>query len=48
MFLLTEIFGYDYDQIAEIVPKREENCRQIFSWGQKANRRGSPRSNTTA
>ena len=29
VFLLREVFGYDYPQIAEAVGKGEENCRQI-------------------
>jgi len=29
VFLLREVFDYRYDQIAEIVNKSEENCRQI-------------------
>ena len=30
VFLLREIFDYDYDEIASIVQKSEDNCRQIF------------------
>ena len=29
VFLLREVFGYDYPQVAEAVGKGEENCRQI-------------------
>jgi RNA polymerase sigma-70 factor (TIGR02957 family) len=29
VFLLREVFGYDYGRIAEIVEKSEPNCRQI-------------------
>jgi RNA polymerase sigma-70 factor (ECF subfamily) len=29
VFLLREVFGYDYPQVAETVGRREENCRQI-------------------
>ena len=29
VFLLREVFDYDYDEIAEVVGKTEENCRQI-------------------
>jgi RNA polymerase sigma-70 factor, ECF subfamily len=29
VFLLREVFGYEYPQIAEAVGKGEENCRQI-------------------
>jgi RNA polymerase sigma-70 factor (ECF subfamily) len=30
VFLLKEIFAYDYDEIAEIIGKANDNCRQIF------------------
>jgi RNA polymerase sigma-70 factor (ECF subfamily) len=30
VFLLKEIFSYDYDEIAEIIGKTYDNCRQIF------------------
>ena len=29
VFILREVFGYDYDEIARIVGKSEANCRQI-------------------
>ena len=29
VFLLREVFEYDYDEIASVVGKSEENCRQI-------------------
>jgi RNA polymerase sigma-70 factor (ECF subfamily) len=31
VFLLREVFGYDYDQVAEIVGKTATNCRQILA-----------------
>src|ERR1043166_8337203 len=31
VFLLREVFDYDYDEIAAIVEKSPENCRQIFA-----------------
>lgn len=31
VFLLKEVFSYEYSEIAEIISKSEENCRQIFS-----------------
>ena len=31
MFLLHEVFGYDYKEIADITGKSEPNCRQIFA-----------------
>src|SRR6266542_924700 len=30
VFLLREVFEYGYDEIAEVVGKSEENCRQIL------------------
>lgn len=31
VFLLREVFDYDYEQIAPIVEKSESNCRQLYS-----------------
>jgi RNA polymerase sigma-70 factor (ECF subfamily) len=31
VFLLREVFDYSYEEIAEIVQRSEENCRQIFA-----------------
>jgi RNA polymerase sigma factor (sigma-70 family) len=31
VFLLREVFGYDYGEVARIVGKTEQNCRQIFA-----------------
>lgn len=31
VFLLREVFDYSYDEIADIVQKSEENCRQVFA-----------------
>ena len=31
VFLLREVFDYSYDEIAAIVEKSEDNCRQIFA-----------------
>jgi RNA polymerase sigma-70 factor (ECF subfamily) len=35
VFLLRDIFDYDYDQIAAIVQKSEDNCRQILARARK-------------
>jgi len=43
VFLLREVFAYDYEQIAAIVRKSEENCRQIFSRARKRLDEGKPR-----
>jgi RNA polymerase sigma-70 factor, ECF subfamily len=29
VFLLREVFGYDYEEIAEVIDRREDNARQI-------------------
>lgn len=43
VFLLREIFDYGYDEIAAIVQKSEENCRQIFARARKHIDKGRPR-----
>ncbi|HEU5440818.1 MAG TPA: RNA polymerase sigma-70 factor [Ktedonobacterales bacterium] len=43
VFLLREVFDYGYDEIAEIVRKSEENCRQIFARARKRIEAGKPR-----
>ena len=43
VFLLREVFEYDYDEIAEIVDKSEANCRQIFDRARKRIDEGKPR-----
>jgi len=35
VFLLREVFGYDYAEIAEVVGKTEANCRQLVSRARK-------------
>lgn len=35
VFLLKEIFSYDYDEIAAIINKSNDNCRQIFKRAQQ-------------
>jgi RNA polymerase sigma-70 factor, ECF subfamily len=35
VFLLREVFDYDYAEIAQIVQKSEANCRQIFARAKK-------------
>lgn len=35
VFLLREIFDYGYDEIADVVQKSEDNCRQIFARARK-------------
>lgn len=31
VYLLREVFNFDYDELQEIVNKKKENCRQLFS-----------------
>src|SRR6516225_4924578 len=43
VFLLHEVFGYDYQEIAEITGKSEPNCRQIFARARHHIHEGKPR-----
>ncbi len=43
VFLLHEVFGYDYGKIAEITGKSEPNCRQIFARARRHVDEGKPR-----
>ncbi|HLN71342.1 MAG TPA: RNA polymerase sigma-70 factor [Streptosporangiaceae bacterium] len=43
VFLLREVFGYDYAEIAEITGKSEPNCRQIFARARQHIDAGKPR-----
>jgi RNA polymerase sigma-70 factor (ECF subfamily) len=43
VFLLRQAFDYGYDEIAPIVRKSEENCRQIFARARKRVEDGTPR-----
>ncbi len=43
VFLLREVFGYDYSEIAEITGKSEANCRQIFVRARHRVDEGKPR-----
>ncbi|HEX8994866.1 MAG TPA: RNA polymerase sigma-70 factor [Ktedonobacterales bacterium] len=45
VFLLREVFDYGYDEIAGIVQKSEDNCRQIFARARKRIDDGKPRFN---
>jgi RNA polymerase sigma-70 factor (ECF subfamily) len=47
VFLLHEVFGYDYRQIAEITGKSEPNCRQIFARARQHVDEGKPRFETS-
>ena len=43
VFLLREVFEYDYAHIAEITGKSEQNCRQLFARARRAIGDGKPR-----
>jgi RNA polymerase sigma-70 factor (ECF subfamily) len=43
VFLLHEVFGYDYKEIAEIIGKSEANCRQILVRARHHVDEGKPR-----
>jgi RNA polymerase sigma-70 factor (ECF subfamily) len=43
VFLLREVFGYDYAEIASSVDKSEANCRQIFTRARRHIDQGRPR-----
>ena len=43
VFLLREVFDYDYAEIARMVEKREAICRQIASRARRHVRAGRPR-----
>jgi RNA polymerase sigma-70 factor (ECF subfamily) len=43
VFLLREAFDYSYEEIAEIVQKSEDNCRQVFVRAKKRIDDGKPR-----
>lgn len=47
VFLLREVFDYEYAEIAEIVRKSEENCRQIFARAKRRIEEGKPRFETS-
>jgi RNA polymerase sigma factor (sigma-70 family) len=42
VFLLRECFGYSYPEIASLIGKTEENCRQIDSRARRRLREGGP------
>jgi len=47
VFLLREVFGYDYGQIAQIVDKSEDNCRQLVVRARKQIEAKKPRFETS-
>ena len=48
VFLLHEVFGYDYKEIADITGKSEPNCRQIFARARHHVDEQKPRYETSA
>ena len=47
VFLLREVFDYDYNEIAQMVDKSEVNCRQIYHRAQEYVRAHRPRFQAT-
>jgi RNA polymerase sigma-70 factor, ECF subfamily len=47
IFLLREVFDYDYDEISRIVEKTEDNCRQILARAKRHIEAGRPRFETS-
>jgi RNA polymerase sigma-70 factor (ECF subfamily) len=47
VFLLREVFGYDYGEIAGIAGKTEAACRQVFARARRRIDEGRPRFETT-
>jgi RNA polymerase sigma-70 factor (ECF subfamily) len=43
VFLLREVFDYDYGEIAKIVDKTEDNCRQLYVRARRHVDEGRPR-----
>jgi RNA polymerase sigma-70 factor (ECF subfamily) len=43
VFLLREVFDYDYSEIARIVERTEDNCRQLYVRGRRHIDEGRPR-----
>jgi RNA polymerase sigma-70 factor (TIGR02957 family) len=47
VFLLREVFGYEYGEIAEITGKTEAACRQVFARARRRIDEGRPRFETS-
>lgn len=47
VFLLREVFGYDYQEIAAITGKTEAACRQVFARARRRIDEGRPRFETS-
>jgi RNA polymerase sigma-70 factor, ECF subfamily len=47
VFLLREVFGYGYDEIAEAAGKSEAACRQLFARARRGISAGRPRYGTS-
>ena len=48
VFLLREVFDYDYAEVAQIVEKSEVNCRQVFARAKRHIDAGKPRFDVSA
>lgn len=47
VFLLHDVFGYGYDEVAAVVGKGEANCRQLAARARRHLREDRPRSDTS-
>jgi RNA polymerase sigma-70 factor (ECF subfamily) len=47
VFLLREVFEFEYSEIAKILKKTEENCRQMLTRARKKISQGKPRFNSS-
>src|SRR2546421_109781 len=47
VFLLREVFDYDYTEIAKIVQRSEDNCRQLYVRARRHIDQGRPRFETS-
>lgn len=45
-FLLREVFGYDYEEIARVVQRSQDNCRQLLVRARRHVEAGRPRFDT--
>lgn len=48
VFLLREVFGYDYDAVADITGRRRDHCRQLAAAARKKVRSGRPGAEASA
>ena len=47
MLLLRDVFGYGFDEIAELIGETEANCRQLAVRARRRSMTGKPRFETS-